>query len=67
MLWMASPGGPAEVWDVLVAVPTWLTRGLCCQGVWDLCQVVMVSVLPGWETRDGLLELPGAHPAPVAA
>lgn len=58
MLWMASlgiPGGPAEAWDVLVAVPRWLTSGLCFQGVWDLCQAMMVSVLPSWERRDGLL------------
>lgn len=35
MLWLASlgsPGGLAEAWDVLVAVPRWLTSGLCCQG-----------------------------------
>lgn len=73
MLWMASlgiPGGPAEAWDVLVAVPRWLTSGLCFQGG--------VGSLPshdgehaaqlgekGWVT--GGLELPGAHPAPVAA
>lgn len=73
MLWMASlgiPGGPAEAWDVLVAVPRWLKSGLCLQGG--------VGALPsrdgecaaqlgdkGWVT--GGLELPGAHPAPVAA
>lgn len=73
MLWMASlgrPGGSAEAWDVLVAVPSWLTSGLCFQGG--------VGSLPshdgeraaqlgdkGWVT--GGLELPGAHPAPVAA
>lgn len=73
MLWMASlgiPGGPAEAWDVLVAVPRWLTSGLCFQGG--------VGSLPShdgeraaqlgekeWVT--GGLELPGAHPAPVAA
>lgn len=73
MLWLASlgsPGGLAEAWDVLVAVPRWLTSGLCCQG--------SVGSLPsrdgeraaqlgdkGWVT--GGLELPCAHPAPVAA
>lgn len=67
---LGSPGGRAEAWDVLVAVPRWLTSGLCFWEGWDLCQAVMVSVLAqlghkGWVT--GGLELPDAHPAPVAA
>lgn len=73
MLWMASlgrPGGPADVWDVLVAVPAWLTSGLCFRGaVGSLpsCDAECAAQLgdKGWVT--GGLELPGAHPAPVAA
>lgn len=58
------------MWDVLVAVPAWLTSGLCFQGgVGSLpsCDGECAAQLgdKGWGT--GGLELPGAHPAPVAA
>lgn len=67
---LGIPGSPAEAWDVLVAVPRWLTSGLCFQrGVGSLPsrdgERAAQLGEKGWVT--GGLELPGAHPAPVAA
>lgn len=73
VLWVASlgiPEGPAEAWDVLVAVPRWLTSGLCVWGgVGSLPRRDGERAAQLGEKRwvTGGLELPGAHPAPVAA
>lgn len=66
VLWMASlgsPGGPAER-GMFIAVPRWLSGGVgSLPGRDGECAAQLGH--EGWVT--GGLELPGAHPAPVAA